>query len=256
MVMRFVLAPSAPSQTSEFGACPSVCFQGWKWSLTNTESKPTSSARREKSSNSRGPNCSAEALYPSFSTYRSFVFDSRFRQHVLAEALHVGEDFVGGVAVKAEIEIGHAKIAQCADIAGHRVVVAGEEAAVAVIGLLRDGLAALRHAIGEADRLWVAVGVLGALVQPVDAALKALQRIEAEFRVCADRIPGVAEPGGAAQGRAALAADPDGNALLHRARLKEDVREIGVLALEGRVFLGPQHAACRDRLVGDGAALL
>src|SRR5438105_1846533 len=71
MTTRFVLAPSAPSQASEFGAWPSVCFHGWKWSLTKTESNPTSSARREKSSNSRGPNCSAEALYPSFSTYRS-----------------------------------------------------------------------------------------------------------------------------------------------------------------------------------------
>src|SRR5207302_3316154 len=69
---RRVLAPSAPSQASEFGAWPSVCFHGWKWSLTNTESKPTSSARREKSKSSRGPNCSAEALYPSFSTCRSY----------------------------------------------------------------------------------------------------------------------------------------------------------------------------------------
>src|SRR5579859_1830730 len=30
-----------------------------------TESKPTASARPEKSSNSFGPNCSADALYPS-----------------------------------------------------------------------------------------------------------------------------------------------------------------------------------------------
>src|SRR5213076_1508726 len=64
---RRVLAPSAASQANENGACPPVCFQGWKWSLTNTESNPTSSARQEKSSNSRGPNCSADALYPSFS---------------------------------------------------------------------------------------------------------------------------------------------------------------------------------------------
>src|SRR5437762_6050011 len=71
MTTRLVLAPSAPSQASEFGASPSVCFHGWKGSLTKTESNPTSSERREKSSNSRGPNCSAEALYPSFSTYRS-----------------------------------------------------------------------------------------------------------------------------------------------------------------------------------------
>src|SRR5438045_7441714 len=89
MTTRLVLAPSAPSQASEFGACPSVCFQGWKWSLTNTESKPTSSARREKSSNSRGPNCSAEALYPSFSTCRSYEFDSPQRHRGHREKLHV-----------------------------------------------------------------------------------------------------------------------------------------------------------------------
>src|SRR5438105_8369939 len=77
MTTRLVLAPSAPSQASEFGAWPSVCFHGWKWSLTNTESNPTSSARREKSSSSRGPNCSADALYPSFSNSRSLVIHHR-----------------------------------------------------------------------------------------------------------------------------------------------------------------------------------
>src|ERR1700731_2184851 len=35
-----------------------------------TESKPASSARRENCSNSVGPNCSADALYPSLSTVR------------------------------------------------------------------------------------------------------------------------------------------------------------------------------------------
>src|SRR5205823_6978020 len=137
---------------------------------------------------------------------------------------------------------GHANIAQRADVASHRIIVARKEAPVAVIGLLRDGLAALRHAIGETDRLRVAVGVAGALVQPLDAALKALQRVEPEFRVGADRVPGVAEPGGAAQRRAALAADPNRDALLHRPRLEKDVREVRVLALEGRVFPGARHA--------------
>src|SRR5947209_17664504 len=98
MTTRLVLAPSAPSQASEFGACPSVCFQGWKWSLTNTESKPTSSAMREKSSNWLGPNCSADALYPSFSTSRSSLSRSDLRQHVLAQPLHIGDHRVGRVA--------------------------------------------------------------------------------------------------------------------------------------------------------------
>ena len=41
ITMREVVAPSAPSQASENGAWPPVCRQGWKWSLTKTESKPT-----------------------------------------------------------------------------------------------------------------------------------------------------------------------------------------------------------------------
>src|SRR5215831_16969000 len=125
MTTRLVRAPSAPSQASEFGACPSVCFHGWKWSLTKTESNPTSSARHEKSSNSRGPNCSADALYPSFSKgYSSLssralpqvnrctpafageaggaalpsflLLRSHPRQHVLAEAAHIGDHRIGG----------------------------------------------------------------------------------------------------------------------------------------------------------------
>src|SRR5271156_4723831 len=70
MVMRDVRAPSAPSHASEKGAWPPWCFQGWKWSLMKTESKPDCSARRENWSNSVGPNCSADALYPSLSTVR------------------------------------------------------------------------------------------------------------------------------------------------------------------------------------------
>src|SRR5215470_12160040 len=66
--MRCVAAPNAPSHTSAEGAWPSMCFHGWKWSLTNTESKPTASAWHEKSSSLAGANCSADALYPSLST--------------------------------------------------------------------------------------------------------------------------------------------------------------------------------------------
>src|SRR5712691_7558167 len=77
-----VLTPRAVNQPSENGACPPVCFHGWKWSLTNTESNPTSSARQEKSNSSRGPNCSADALYPSFSNGCSFTSGSPRRDGV------------------------------------------------------------------------------------------------------------------------------------------------------------------------------
>jgi len=43
-------------------------LQGWKWSLTKAESKPTASAWQAKSNSFPGANCSADALYPSLST--------------------------------------------------------------------------------------------------------------------------------------------------------------------------------------------
>ncbi len=59
---RSVAWASAPSQTSALGACPPSWRHGWKWSETATMSSPTFSASIEKSSSSRGPNCSADAL--------------------------------------------------------------------------------------------------------------------------------------------------------------------------------------------------
>src|SRR5277367_5188737 len=128
MTTRLVLAPSAPSQTSELGACPSVCFHGWKWSLTKTESNRSSSASTENSSNSRGANCSADALYPIFSTVLllcpGYMPALHLGQHVLAEALHIDDDFIGAGAVEAEIDGDHAKIFEGAQIADDRVIAA------------------------------------------------------------------------------------------------------------------------------------
>ena len=59
---RDVRSPTAVIQASENGACPPSWRHGWKWSLTTTLSRPTSSARTANSTRSRGPNCSAEAL--------------------------------------------------------------------------------------------------------------------------------------------------------------------------------------------------
>src|ERR1700733_10346873 len=151
MTTRLVLAPSAPSQASELGAWPSVCFHGWKWSLTKTESNPCSSASTENSSNSRGPNCSADALYPSFSTIHSCGKRSNLGQHILAEAPQIGDDFIGVGAVEAEIDRDDPKILEGAQIADDRRGIAREQAPVAVVGLLRDRRAALRDAIGERD---------------------------------------------------------------------------------------------------------
>src|SRR5580704_4417376 len=166
MTTRLVLAPSAPSQASELGACPSVCFHGWKWSLTKTESNPSSSASTENSSNSRGPNCSADALYPIFSTVLllcpGYMSALDLGQHVLAEAPHIGDDLIRAGAVKAEIDRSDAEILECTQIADDRVVAAGEQAAVAIIGLLGNRWAALRHAVGHDDFFWVAAGLAAA----------------------------------------------------------------------------------------------
>ena len=61
-ITRSVAWAAAPSQTRALGAWPSVCRQGWKWSLVQTESKPARSAAIARSSSRRGGNCSADAL--------------------------------------------------------------------------------------------------------------------------------------------------------------------------------------------------
>ena len=57
-------SPTAVIHAIAEGACPPSCRHGRKWSDTTALSSPTSSARTAYSTSSRGPNCSAEALYP------------------------------------------------------------------------------------------------------------------------------------------------------------------------------------------------
>ena len=57
-------SPTAVIHASADGAWPPSCRHGRKWSDTTALSSPTSSARTAYSTNSRGPNCSADALYP------------------------------------------------------------------------------------------------------------------------------------------------------------------------------------------------
>src|SRR5438128_2232028 len=60
--------------------------------------------------------------------------------------------------------------------------------------------------------------------------------------VAADRIPGVAQPRGAAQGRAAFAADPD-------------PIELDPASVDARRLLGPQYPEHPDIVVSHPAAL-
>ena len=57
-------SPTAVIHAIADGAWPPSCRHGRKWSDTTALSSPTSSARTAYSTSSRGPNCSAEALYP------------------------------------------------------------------------------------------------------------------------------------------------------------------------------------------------
>src|SRR2546421_3970235 len=66
--IRSVRSPTAVIHVSENGACPPLCRQGWKWSLTVALSIPWASAATASSTSSRGANCSADALYPSLSS--------------------------------------------------------------------------------------------------------------------------------------------------------------------------------------------
>ena len=96
----------------------------------------------------------------------------------------------------------------------------------------------------------------GHLAQARDLRLEARQAVERIGRVGADRIPGIAQLGGAAQRRPALAADPDRRMrLLHRLGVDQDVVEADVLARELRVRLGPELDEGLDVFVGDLAAL-
>src|SRR4051812_3029277 len=183
-------------------------------------------------------------------------YRSDLRQHVLAEAAHIVDHRVGRIAAEAEIDRDDAEIAQRPQVAGDRRIVAGAEPTLAVVGALRDARPELREAVGELEVVDVAAGNPRHVAQLGPLDVETTQRVEPVARVRTDRIPGVAEPGGAPHRRAAFAADPDRDPLLHRARLKEDVREPGVFAAEAGVLVGPQFAAHRDRLVGDGAALL
>ena len=62
--IRDVRSPTAVIHAIADGAWPPSCRHGRKWSDTTALSRPTSSARTAYSTSSRGPNCSADALYP------------------------------------------------------------------------------------------------------------------------------------------------------------------------------------------------
>src|SRR5262249_10790732 len=155
---------------------------------------------------------------------------SNLCQNILAEAAHIGDDGIGGIAVEAEIDGKHPKVTERAQIADDRGVVTRKQPAVAVIRLRRGRRPALGAAVTEADLLWVATGIGAMPVQPLDAAAEAVERVEPELRVGTDRVPGVAELSGTPQSRAAFAPDPDRHPLLYRARLEKDVGELDVLA--------------------------
>ena len=59
---RSVTAAIAPMTPQTNGDWPCVRVQGWKWSETDTKSKPASSARRAQRTIARGSSSSEERL--------------------------------------------------------------------------------------------------------------------------------------------------------------------------------------------------
>ena len=97
----------------------------------------------------------------------------------------------------------------------------------------RQRFAVPLDAVGQRHRVARPAGRLGGAAQPLDAGAVARQAVEQMRVVGADRIPGVAELGGAAQRRPALAADPDRRVrLLHRLRLEQQPVVLHIFAVD------------------------
>src|SRR5690349_512945 len=126
------------------------------------------------------------------------------RQHFGLELLHVGQDFRDRRAAEAGVDRADAQLLERLDVARDVGRRAGEELALAIVGLGGQAVAPAREAHGDADRLRIAAGFGGELAQPRDAGGQALQAVHREGRVVRDRIPGVAVLGGAPQRRARL----------------------------------------------------
>ena len=100
-----------------------------------------------------------------------------------------------------------------------------------------------------------ATGPAGQGAQPGDLP-RQLLGLQDGWRAQADGHPSVAQLGGAADGRAGVAADPDGRmGFLHRLGVEPGARQLVILALELRLFLGPKLFEQADVLVGHRASL-
>src|SRR6516162_1871107 len=173
------------------------------------------------------------------------VKTSYLRQHILAEAPHVGDHRVGGCAFEIEIDIADAEVAERPQIADDIAYLTGEQPPLAIVRTVRQRPAPACDAVGESDLRRIAPNFTSQAAEPIDPALEAPHRIEPVLRVGADRVPAIADPRGAAQCPATLAADPDGRiGLLHRLRLEQNIGEFDIATRKARVILGPQLDEC------------
>jgi hypothetical protein len=144
---------------------------------------------------------------------------------------------------------------QRAQIGGDLARAAGEQPPLAIARLGRHLRPEALHAQGQGDAGGVAPGLGHQLAQLRDAGAVARQALHREGGVGADRVPAIAQPRGAAQRRAALAADPDRRVrLLHRLRLEADIAEADMLAREFGCRLRPERLAGHDVFVGHPTA--
>ena len=93
------------------------------------------------------------------------------RQDAVAEGAHLCDDVVGPGSLEIEVDRGDAEFAQGADVRNEVGVAAGKQAAVAVRGGGRNGIAIALDAVGQRNGVRVAPRRGGQLTQPRDAGL-------------------------------------------------------------------------------------
>src|SRR5215813_7380005 len=126
-------------------------------------------------------------------------------QHPLFKPAHRGDRGFRIRVLEIDIDRADAEAAQCTQVGDDIRCAAGEQPPLPVGGLVGDRHAKAFNTIGQCDARRVASCLGSKPAQPRDAGLVAWQGVEQVPVVAADRIPGITQPRGATQRRAALA---------------------------------------------------
>src|SRR4030095_14679259 len=106
--------------------------------------------------------------------------------------------------------------------------------------------------VDDVDLSWISTHLFGNGGQPLQSRCQLLWLAKRELGIHTDRIPAIAQFGGATQGSTALPPHPDGwRRFLHRFREERDVREPAVFALEAGIVASPKLFKGANIFVGD-----